>query len=984
MSPQKWILQLTSSTTLNIKQILYRRFSEKVITGSSKDRSVGKYKNTVILPSTTFPLKVEGVKRVNNEKKIQEDLGFLSLYEWQQKQNRAEEFVLHDGPPYANGKPHIGHAVNRILKDITNRQKVLRGFSVNYRPGWDCHGLPIELKALKKEKKRKKKQGSNSLSPLDIRAKARQFALEAIEIQRTVFKRWGIMADWNSSYYTFETEYVMKQLTLFAQLYDEDFVFQAYKPVYFSPSSGTALAEAELEYNLEHKSPSLYLALPIVNVPVNLKAYLQNHQDLNAYLVIWTTTPWTLPANKAICYAPNITYVLVETHVHGEHLALIVAEELLHELENILGTSLSKIASFNSTELSSVRYRHPVKEVSCPCIQASHVTLTKGTGLVHTAPAHGHDDFKVALEHKLPVECDVNEKGCYTEEAGLDLAGKSVLKEGNDLVLDIIGKYSGPGRPPVVLSCKEFTHSYPYDWRTKKPVIIRASKQWFIDTDKLKEKSLEVLSSVQILPQSLQMGMKGMLERRPYWCISRQRVWGVPIPVFYDKETGEPFTSRRIVEHLNEIFKKEGVDSWWKLDEEKLLPPELVEDHQKKKKPLPLKGSDILDIWFDSGSSWHCVLEGKPADLYLEGVDQFNGWFQSSLLTSVASTGRSPYRKLYVHGFTLDEQGQKMSKSLGNVVDPEIVTDGGKNLKKNPAYGADVLRWWVAGHVTNNTNLSVGPKILQQSNDQVQKVRSVIWFLLSMLHGYKPDEHSLPVSDLRLVDQYMLHILYEHILQIQSHYEDFRYHRVILATNNFVAAQVSAFYFSLVKDRLYCDETKSSKRISAQTVLYYLLDHLLLSLGPVVPHLVEEAALHHPLKKDLVFHQTCKNPELSWHHPSLCSIFDLCFKVRDSLNQKCSSTNLRTLDVKLTATGEMYDALKKLQTSSSSCESGLCEFLQVCEVTLVHNDDSLFIIETSPAKGARCERCRKHTAPQDSDLCVRCQNAIGSLQTVHH
>ncbi|XP_045588344.2 isoleucine--tRNA ligase, mitochondrial isoform X1 [Procambarus clarkii] len=939
-----------------------------------------KYGGTVLLPSTTLPLRVEGLQRVLNEKHVQQAADFASLYEWQRKQKREHEFVLHDGPPYANGRPHIGHAVNKILKDITLRHKLLRGYKVHYIPGWDCHGLPIELKALQQNRRKKKTQDKfNEKDPLQIRAAARRFAEEAVKIQRSAFERWGILANWDNVYRTYDPEYVSKQLYLFASLYENGNIYQDYKPVYFSPSSGTSLAEAELEYNPQHCSPSVYVALPASNIPQFIQDKLTEYNNPNVYVAIWTTTPWTLPSNEAICYAPDKVYTLALARWKKQLVALIWAEELLHELKKAVGEDIVPFCSFKGSEMSSLKYRHPLTERLCPCVPGSHVTMTKGTGLVHTAPAHGHDDFVVALQQKLPVECIIDDRGCYQAGVYPQLEGKRVLEDGNEAVIQLLLEPDGPGGPSLLLSNENFIHSYPYDWRTKKAVIIRASKQWFINTENLKEKALAALEEVSILPSNNQAGMTGLLEKRPYWCISRQRVWGVPIPVFYDAVTSLPVVTRSIVEHVAQVLLKDGCDSWWRLPEEQLLPPEYVKELKQQGKQLPKKGTDILDIWFDSGASWHSVLGSASADLYLEGVDQFNGWFQSSLLTSVAVSGKAPYKSLYVHGFALDEAGNKMSKSLGNVVDPDIVTDGGKNLQKDPVYGADVLRWWVAGHSTNHTNMTIGKRILEQSKDNVQKVRAILRYLLATLRDYDPSEHSLPVLDLKPLDQYMLHLLFGHIEKVWEHYEKFLYHRVTLESIAFITTNISGFYISVIKDRLYCEPQLGNTRMSALLVLHHILHHLLLSLAPVLPHLTEEVALHHHNNKGWrVFQQETNGAPSSWNQPELAHNIEQCLTVRNELHQHISTIDPLKLQAQIIAGGSMLKSLKLMQTSTDATESGLTEIFRVSRVILLPNEDDTegFSLTVTESTGNKCLRCWKFTAKCGEDLCDRCKKTI--------
>lgn len=945
------------------------------------------YSATIQLPRTTFPLRVSAASRTQLEASVQQAAGFDSLYAWQRGQDRKKEYVLHDGPPYANGRPHIGHALNKILKDITLRQKLLQGYKVHYVPGWDCHGLPIELKATQQTGKEQSKaagqqSSASSTNPLDIRINARKFAEETLEVQRSVFQRWGLMADWGNIYRTVDPHYITHQLHLFTDLYEKGYIYQDYKPVYFSPSLQTSLAESELEYQPQHVSPSVFVALPVTSALPATVDRLPSPAESQLYLPIWTTTPWTLPLNQAICFAPEKSYLLTWVKWGEQNLALVWSKELLHELERIVGKDhLTVLGHLEEEELTSIMYRAPLGKQECPCLPAKHVTMAKGTGLVHTAPAHGHDDFLVALQYKLPVECWVDEEGKYMDGAGPGLAGLPVLDEGNNTVLQLLKSTEGPGGPSLLLEEECYTHSYPYDWRTQKPVIIRATKQWFLNTERVKEAALAALEEVEILPQRLEAGMVRQLQSRPYWCISRQRVWGTPIPVFYDPKTSHPIVERSIIEHVAGVLEREGSDSWWNKGEEELLPPAFVEKLKKNGKPLPKKGSDILDIWFDSGSSWHCVLGAPRADLYLEGVDQFNGWFLSSLLTSVAATGKAPYRMLYVHGFALDDQGRKMSKSLGNVVDPEIVTDGGSNLSKDPAYGADVLRWWVGSHAADHSTMSIGRQHLEQGKDSVQKIRAVLRFLLSSLGDYQPCHHSLPVSDLRPIDRYMLHLLHGHTQKVWMHYNNFRYNWVTKVSLAFINTTISGFYISSIRDRLYCDAQLSSKRMSVLLVLHHLLHQLLLSLGPILPHLAEEVAQHLNNNNDWrVFHQVTVEPPSSWHQPELASRFERCLSVREEFFRSSPDADWAKLQVHISAGERLMEDLQLLQTSKASYQSGLCELLQVSHVTLepCQENEENFTLKVSKAKGGKCLRCRRYTAQGGAELCSRCQDVLSS------
>uniref|UniRef100_A0AAR2LUJ9 isoleucine--tRNA ligase n=1 Tax=Pygocentrus nattereri TaxID=42514 RepID=A0AAR2LUJ9_PYGNA len=655
----------------------------------------GNHRHTVLLPRTSFPMKLAGQELLERELQIQRECAFDQLYAWQRERKAKKEFCLHDGPPYANGDAHVGHALNKILKDVHNRFEMLRGRKVHYVPGWDCHGLPIELKALGELQ-------TKELTPLQIRQKAREFAEGAIARQRAAFQRWGVMADWQNCYYTFNGQYEAAQLRVFEDMHSKGLIYQDYKPVFWSPSTRTALAEAELEYNTEHVSKAVYATFPLTTLPSKLASSLGALGKVS--VLVWTTQPWTIPANQAVCFMPKAQYSLVK-RTDNEQL-LLVATERIASLTSALGTDMQSLATFIGSDLEGGVCQHPTisgKEV--PLLPANHVTMAKGTGLVHTAPAHGMEDYSVATHFNLPVECIVDEEGRFTELAGAELQGQCVLKEGTATVISMLRAAA------ALVKEEECVHSYPYDWRSKKPVVIRASKQWFINTANLKDK--EVLQKVRVMPESARASLLAMLDRRTYWCISRQRSWGVPIPVFYHKETRQ-----HTVAHIAKVFAEKGSDSWWEEPLETLLPPDVkagaVTDYER--------GEDVLDIWFDSGTSWAAVLQGESADpradVYVEGKDQLGGWFQSSLLTSVAVRNKAPYKALVVHGFAVSEKREKMSKSLGNVVDPDIVIHGGPDLAASPAYGADVLRWWVA-ESNVFSEVQIGPKALNSARERM-------------------------------------------------------------------------------------------------------------------------------------------------------------------------------------------------------------------------------------------------------------------------
>ncbi|XP_072221720.1 isoleucine--tRNA ligase, mitochondrial isoform X1 [Leuresthes tenuis] len=971
------------------------------------------YRDTVLLPRTEFPMKLTGQKLLDRELQIQQESGFADLYSWQRQRKAKKEFCLHDGPPYANGDPHVGHALNKILKDIRNRFELLRGRQVHYIPGWDCHGLPIELKALGE-------LGTTGLSPMQIRQKAREFAEKAIGRQKAAFQRWGVMADWEQCYYTFDGTFEAAQLKVFQEMHSKGLIYQDYKPVFWSPSSRTALAEAELEYNPEHVSRAIYATFPLIKLPPKIAS----EEGLDSVSVlVWTTQPWTIPANQAVCYMPNAQYSLVK-RADDSQLLLVVTERTA-SLAALLGTELQSVGSFTGSQLEGGICKHPtIPDKQVPLLPANHVTMGKGTGLVHTAPAHGMDDYSVASQFKLSVECMVDEDGKFTELAGPELQNLSVMTEGTDKVISMLKECGA-----LVLE-EQCVHSYPYDWRTKKPVVIRPSKQWFINTASLKDKAKEALQKVRILPESVRGSLLAMLDRRTYWCISRQRTWGVPIPVFYHKDTGEPLINKYTVSHIAKLFKEKGSDCWWELPIETLLPPEVI----KKSKAGPVsdyvRGEDVLDIWFDSGTSWAAVLEEeiegdseepesrlswlptalrKPlvtesdsrADAYVEGKDQLGGWFQSSLLTSVAVRNKAPYKSLVVHGFAVSEKGEKMSKSLGNVVDPDEVINGGKDA---PAYGADVLRWWVA-ESNIFSEIQIGSNALNSAQDSINKLRNTLRFLLGNLQGFDPRVQAVDPKQMHYIDQYMLHLLREYSMKVTDAYSEFDSGRAIRVLQAFINRDLSSFYFSIIKDRLYCDPEDSLGRRSCQTALEEILDGVTRSIAPMLPHLAEEVYLHAPGhdKGETLFKSGWIKSSSVWRQPGLEEAVEGACAIRDSFLSSIPGKNAAQYDLTVAIEpGLLFELMESLQEEPTSTTSQLAELMMAAQVSLVsalprdlHPDalvnhgsflinleggvireDSGYSIAVAPTSAARCPRCRRYTAKSADCLCPRCQNVV--------
>ncbi|XP_050536213.1 isoleucine--tRNA ligase, mitochondrial isoform X3 [Daktulosphaira vitifoliae] len=640
-------------------------------------------KKSVFLPKTKFKSWLSTTQMLERDNNVYESCEFSELYSWQRQNVNSNEFILHDGPPYANGLPHMGHAVNKILKDITIRHKLVNGSKINYVPGWDCHGLPIELKVEKLNE-----NNWNNFSPLEVRKRAKLYATKEIEKQKAIFRSWGILADWDlNCYYTYEKKYIKKQLYQFYNLYKKGLIYRDLKPVYWSPSSKSALAEAELEYNPNHLSKSVTVKFELCSssLPIEIKNYCEN----SVFALIWTTTPWTLPDNAAIVYSPVLNYSLVK--ITGISDTYLLASDLITNLSTKLKKNIKIITTFKGNCLSGLKYKSlRCEESDKQFFAGDHVTADKGTGLIHTAPAYSHEDFLVALNYNIPIKCHVDESGVYTHQSWLELKGLSVLDKGNDMVLSLLSN--------KILHLEMYEHSYPYDWRTKLPVIVRASKQWFLDTSTIKRQSIESLQNVEIYPEQSgsRNSLLSLIKKRPYWCISRQRMWGIPIPVLYDNLDNE-ILDENLLKNYNKLLNESGLDFWWTEDVQKLV---LNTSHEKSNLQ---RRYDILDIWFDSGISWSCVLgDDKVADLYVEGVDQCTGWFQSSLMLSVALRNISPYKSLFIHGFVVDEKGRKMSKSIGNVVDPQDIING--KYEKSIS-GIDNLRLY-CNHINSSERLA--------------------------------------------------------------------------------------------------------------------------------------------------------------------------------------------------------------------------------------------------------------------------------------
>ncbi|XP_048212509.1 isoleucine--tRNA ligase, mitochondrial [Perognathus longimembris pacificus] len=972
-----------------------RRLLVRSVTGASNQQTnanSSRYRDTVLLPQTSFPMKLLGRQQPDVELEIQQKCGFSELYSWQRERKVKKEFCLHDGPPYANGDPHVGHALNKILKDIANRFHMMRGSKIHFVPGWDCHGLPIELKVLSELGGK-----AQNLSAMEIREKARSFAKAAIEKQKAAFTRWGIMADWNNCYHTFDKEYEAKQLRVFYQMYDKGLVYRSYKPVFWSPSSRTALAEAELEYNPEHVSRSVYVKFPLLEPSPKLAPLTDGSSPIS--VLIWTTQPWTIPANEAVCYMPEAKYALVKCSTSGD--LYIVAADKVAAVSSTLDTTFEVISSFEGVDLENGTCSHPlIPDKVSPLLPANHVTMAKGTGLVHTAPAHGMEDYSVASQHNLPMDCLVDEDGIFTDDAHPELRKKAVLEEGTDIVIKMLQSAKN------LVKEEKLTHSYPYDWRTKKPVVIRASKQWFINIADVKTTAKELLKSVKFIPGAALNAMVDMLDRRPYWCISRQRVWGVPIPVFHHKTKDEYLINSQTIEHITKLVEQHGSDIWWTLPPEQLLPKEVLSQAGGPEALEYVPGQDILDIWFESGTSWSCVLPGtdQRADLYLEGKDQLGGWFQSSLLTSVATKKKAPFKTVLVHGFTLGEKGEKMSKSLGNVIDPDVIINGGQDQSTKPPYGADVLRWWVA-ESNVFSEVTIGSSALNAARDDIHKLRNTLRFLLGNVSGFNPETDSIPVDNMYVIDQYMLHLLQDLATKITDSYKQYDFGKVVRLLKAFYTRDLSNFYFSIIKDRLYCESENDPRRRSCQTALAEILDVLVRSFAPILPHLAEEVFQHLPYMKDQsIFRTGWISTSSIWKKPGLEEAVESTCAMRDSFLASIPGKNAAEYEVIIVIEpGLLFEIMEMLQAEETSSTSQLNELMMASQSTLLAQDprertedgieltgtflinleggdireESSYKVIVVPTSKEKCPRCWKYTAESADTLCPRCAEVVG-------
>ncbi|MFS0562673.1 isoleucine--tRNA ligase [Terribacillus sp. 179-K 1B1 HS] len=909
------------------------------------------YKDTLLMPETAFPMRGN---LPNKEPKMQQEWEEENIYKKVQERTEGRPlFVLHDGPPYANGDLHMGHALNKVLKDFIVRYKSMSGFHAPYVPGWDTHGLPIEQALTKKKVDRKK------MTVAEFRRLCAEYAMQQIDNQRTQFKQLGVRGDWDNPYITLTKDYEAAQIKVFGEMAKRGYIYKGMKPVYWSPSSESALAEAEIEYQ-DKRSASIYVAFQVKDG--------KNLFDGDEKFIIWTTTPWTLPANVAISLHPEVTYVVAQVGTEK----YVVAEELLNSVtETLEWNDPHVLKTFKGKEAEYVTTQHPFYDRESLIILGEHVTTDSGTGCVHTAPGHGEEDFFASQKYKLPIISPLDDKGVFTKEAPgfegvfYDKANKNITE-----LLEEKG---------ALLKLDFFTHSYPHDWRTKKPVIYRATAQWFASIKAFRDQIIEQIKEVEWFPKWGETRLYNMFRDREDWCISRQRAWGVPIPVFYG-ENGETIITEETIQHVSDLFLEHGSNVWFEREAKDLLPEGFTSEHSPN--GIFTKETDIMDVWFDSGSSHQGVLVNRPelqrpADLYLEGSDQYRGWFNSSLTTAVAVTGKAPYKAVLSHGFALDGKGKKMSKSLGNIVVPS------KIMKQ---YGADILRLWVAS-VDYQSDVRISDEIIKQTSEGYRKIRNTFRFLLANLHDFDPAKDSVAHADMVEVDRYMLAKLSDLIKRVRMSYDKYEFADVYSAILSFCSVELSAFYLDFGKDILYIEAADHPARRSIQTAYYEIVKALVQMLAPILAHTTEEAWSHIPGEKAESVQLTDFPEDIAIaDHDTLLAKWDHFMKVRDDVLKALEIARSekvigKSLESKLTIVAKDDETKQLLQGIDN-----LHQLLIVSEANVVDTDAEAadyehvaVRVEKHPAE--RCERCwvASETVGQDEkhpELCSRCAEIV--------
>lgn len=925
------------------------------------------YSKTLNLPETEFPMRAGLPEREPEFLKYWEE---NKIYEKKQELHAGhKKFVLHDGPPYANGKIHMGTALNKILKDIIMKYKYAQGFDTPYVPGWDTHGMPIEHAAIKN-------LGLNrhELDTLVLRKECHDYALKWIDEQRTDFKRLGVLGDWDHPYITMTHDYEAVQIHVFGEMAKKGYIYKGKKAVYWCPHCETALAEAEIEYG-EEKSPAIFVKMPLVKDNGMLPEAAQGKP---AYIVIWTTTPWTMPANVAIALHPDFEYAWVECE--GE--ILFMAKEMLEAVGKVCKKDLSNIiGTCKGKDMEYAECRHPFETIDRKSlvVLADYVTLEAGTGCVHTAPGHGTDDFETGVRYNLPIICPVDGSGKLTAEAGADFAGMFVF----DANVPIIKYLAGLNR---LFGKENIRHQYAHCWRCKNPIIYRATEQWFASVDGFREEALNAIANdVQWIPSWGEARIHNMVADRHDWCISRQRVWGVPIPIFYCEDCNEHLVNDDTINAVADLFAKEGSDAWWAHSAEEILPqgtkcPKCGGTHFRKE-------SDIMDVWFDSGSSHAAVCKTRPelawpADMYLEGSDQHRGWFQSSLLTSVATEGKAPYRAVLTHGYVVDGEGRKMSKSVGNTVAPQEVI---------AQYGADIIRLWAASS-DYKADIRISKEILKQLSEVYRKIRNTIRYILGNTNDFNYETDKVEFKDMLELDRWALMHMQLLKKEVSAAYESYDFHVLYHAIHNFCSVEMSSYYLDILKDRLYAYKADSFERRSAQTAMYEIMLDLVVMIAPVLSFTMEEVwqFMKKPASMpESVFMMPWPECKEEYIDEALESKWDNFIEIRSEITRvlegaRRAKTIGHSLDAKveLHATGEALAILR-------SVEGDLATLLIVSQAKLVEGlaggveatgrEDLKVTVQA--AEGEKCERCwiYSDTVGKDAEhptVCARCAAAL--------
>ena len=912
------------------------------------------YNSTLNLPKTDFPMRAGLPKSEPVTLKNWED---EKIYENLMEINEGKPlFVLHDGPPYANGNIHLGTALNKILKDFIVRYKNMSGFKAPYVPGWDTHGLPTELKARKKAG-----VGSSAdISELELRKMCQEFVEGYIDDQRNQFKRLGVIGEWDNPYITLTHDFEAEQIRIFAEMACKGYIYKGLKPVYWCPECKTALAEAEIEY-AEDPCHSIYVKF---NVTDDLGKFSAMGIDpKKVFFVIWTTTTWTLPGNVAICVGPSFDYAVIKC---GDEYYVMAEELYKSAMEDAEKTDYEVVATIKGAELEYMKTAHPFMDRESVVIVGDHVTLESGTGCVHTAPGHGVEDYDVCRNYpEIPIIVPVDENGVLTEDAGMFAGLKT--DDANKPIAEHLEKIG------ALFALKKIIHQYPHCWRCKNPVLFRATDQWFCSVDDFKDDAIKAIDEVEWIPGWGKDRITSMVRERKDWCISRQRKWGVPIPIFYCEDCGEPLIDKEAMLAVADLFGKEGSNAWFTHTAEEILP--------KGKKCSKCgctsftKEKDIMDVWFDSGSSHAAVLKNRPylkwpADLYLEGADQYRGWFQSSLLTSVATMGTAPYKAVLTHGWVVDGKGRVMHKSLGNGIDPQEVID---------QYGADVLRLWVASS-DYHADIRISPDILKQLSEAYRKIRNTARYILGNLNGFNPDENMVSLDELMPIDKWALAKLNILIDKVKEAYDKYEFHIVYHAIHNFCVVDMSNFYLDVLKDRLYTEKADSKARRAAQTSIYIILNAMTRMIAPILAYTSDEIWKYMPHSSNekaehVVYNEMPEKVDISIDDDFM-AFWDEIHELRDDVKKSLETfikdkTIKSSLEAKVTlgASGDKLAFLKK-------AENELATAFIVSEVEIIDNSSELEI-RIDKAEGEKCERCWviSKTVGENSEhptLCSRC------------